>query len=55
VKTWDQAFTFYWTRKKVQNGKWSKTPHVLNLGTTLESMRTCYRRLDSRKLCLFRG
>jgi len=41
--------------KKSKMEKWSRAPQVLNLGTTLESMRTLYRRLDSRKECLLRG
>jgi hypothetical protein len=28
---------------------WSKAPNILNIGTTLEIMRTFYRHLDSRK------
>jgi predicted cupin superfamily sugar epimerase len=35
--------------------KWSKAAHVLKLGTTLESMRTLYLHLDSRKECFLRG
>jgi uncharacterized membrane protein YoaT (DUF817 family) len=33
--------------------KWSKAAHVLNFDTTLESMRTLYHHLDSKKERVF--